>query len=601
MHITKLEVKGTGKESAIITLKKGLNVISGASDTGKSYITDCLSFILGAKEPPKAIEESQGYTHLEVTFSSKKGQFILTRELKQEADITLTESYNNNVNTALKPTHKGKNNLSSFFLSQFNLNDIVLAKGLGNFTSVSLTLRVLEKIFLVDEQRIISKNSPLGTGQNTETTQETSLLKTLLTGNDDAGIKESKQNKHSKENLTKKITNLEDFIKQFFPIEDDTDAQFEVLNQSLDELEATYEKAENELNELIHENGSLLKERQILISDVNELVQKKNEDNLLVSRFRKLLTKYQSDRERLVASSEATKYMGKLNIVNCPTCGSEISEKNEVNHEAIIESNQIEIYKIDMHIQDLNSTISSIENSFNSVNSLIDEKNSLIEELDYKLKQELGSKIQENRKILSSLDTARKEFRQKRNEIFKRKEMLTELGRLQTQKDDIDDKYEIEDFSSELKLLSNEISSILERWGLPNYEKSYFDIETKDLIIGTKKRSAFGKGYRAIYFASIILGLMEYLFPKNRHPGFIVLDSPLTTYSPKDSSSEESEDESLAKDIIYSFYHDLCDSYKDKQVIILENQEPDSRIHKLMKYIHFSGNKDVGRAGFFPI
>lgn len=556
---------------------------------------------MGAKQPPKTIEESQGYTHLEVTFSSEKGGFILTRQLKKDADITLTESYNNNVNTVLKPTHTGKNNLSSFFLSQFNLNDMVLAKGLGNFTSATLTLRVLEKIFLVDEQRIISSDSPLGTGQNTERTQETSLLKTLLTGNDDAGIKESKQNKHSKENLTKKITNLEDFIKQFFPIEDDTDAQFEVLNQSLDELEATYEKAENELNELIHENAGLLKERQLLINDFKELVQKKNEDNLLISRFRKLLTKYQSDRERLVANSEATKYMGKLNIVNCPTCGSEISEETEVNHEAIIESNHIEICKIEIHIQDLNSTISNIESSLNSVNSFIEEKNSLIKEIDCKLEQELGSKIQENRKILSSLDTARKEFRQKRNEIFKRKEMLTELGRLQTEKEDINDKYEIADFSTELKLLTNKISGILKRWGFPNYEKSYFDLETKDLIIGTKKRSAFGKGYRAIYFASIILGLMEYLLPKNRHPGFIVLDSPLTTYSPKDSSSEESEDDSLAKDIIYSFYRDLCDSYKNKQIIILENQDPDPRIHDLMNYYHFSGNEDVGRAGFFPL
>ena len=60
MIITKIEVKGEGKEPAIVKLTKGLNVISGASDTGKSYIFQCVQFILGAEKAPKSIDEAKG-------------------------------------------------------------------------------------------------------------------------------------------------------------------------------------------------------------------------------------------------------------------------------------------------------------------------------------------------------------------------------------------------------------------------------------------------------------------------------------------------------------------------------------------------------------
>ena len=52
--------------------------------------------------------------------------------------------------------------------------------------------------------------------------------------------------------------------------------------------------------------------------------------------------------------------------------------------------------------------------------------------------------------------------------------------------------------------------------------------------------------------------------------------------------------------MVYAFYRDLCDSDKDRQVIIFDNQEPDNDLKQLMKYEHFSKNHNVGRYGFFP-
>ena len=92
---------------------------------------------------------------------------------------------------------------------------------------------------------------------------------------------------------------------------------------------------------------------------------------------------------------------------------------------------------------------------------------------------------------------------------------------------------------------------------------------------------------------------MTTLSKDSRHPNFVVLDSPLTTYKKADNDVETNE-ESIASDLIYSFYRDLCDSYNDKQIIIFDNQEPDVDLQERMNYIHFSKSNDVDRYGFFP-
>ena len=90
----------------------------------------------------------------------------------------------NDVTKILKPRHQGKENLSRYFLEKIGIGNQVLVSGTQSLNHSSLTLRILEKLFLVDEARIITDDSPLGRGQNTERTLETSLLKTLLTGHD---------------------------------------------------------------------------------------------------------------------------------------------------------------------------------------------------------------------------------------------------------------------------------------------------------------------------------------------------------------------------------------------------------------------------------
>ena len=94
------------------------------------------------------------------------------------------------------------------------------------------------------------------------------------------------------------------------------------------------------------------------------------------------------------------------------------------------------------------------------------------------------------------------------------------------------------------------------------------------------------------------IGLMDYCYTmKLPHPGFVVLDSPLTTK--KDSNTSETEDE-VSDDILTAFFTHLARNYKDRQVIIIDNKEPPSYLGKEINHIRFNDPPISTRRGLFP-
>ena len=79
MLLTKLTLSGVEKEDAVLTFEKGLNVITGDSDTGKTYAFQCINYILGAEKPPKNIAEAKGYSEIALDFSIDDQPFRLER------------------------------------------------------------------------------------------------------------------------------------------------------------------------------------------------------------------------------------------------------------------------------------------------------------------------------------------------------------------------------------------------------------------------------------------------------------------------------------------------------------------------------------------
>ena len=64
IQIQSLAFHGPDKPPAVIRFQDGLNVIYGASDTGKSYIVEAIDYMSGAKGPLKDIPQAVGYDQI---------------------------------------------------------------------------------------------------------------------------------------------------------------------------------------------------------------------------------------------------------------------------------------------------------------------------------------------------------------------------------------------------------------------------------------------------------------------------------------------------------------------------------------------------------
>ena len=74
IQLRALRIIGKGKQAAEVLFLPGTNVISGASNTGKSYIFNCIDFICGAGNAPKSISQSIGYETVEMEFTDNSGE-----------------------------------------------------------------------------------------------------------------------------------------------------------------------------------------------------------------------------------------------------------------------------------------------------------------------------------------------------------------------------------------------------------------------------------------------------------------------------------------------------------------------------------------------
>lgn len=85
-YISKVTARGTGKTDSFVEFSPGLNLIQGRSITGKTCIIKCIDFCFGSKEKP--FDESLGYTVIELSICTPKGDIQITRTFgKNKVDI----------------------------------------------------------------------------------------------------------------------------------------------------------------------------------------------------------------------------------------------------------------------------------------------------------------------------------------------------------------------------------------------------------------------------------------------------------------------------------------------------------------------------------
>ena len=75
MQLRELRLTGRGVSDARMIFKPGGNVVSGDSDTGKSYMLRCIDYVFGAEAMTKVITEAEHLHSTEPHYEQAFEQF----------------------------------------------------------------------------------------------------------------------------------------------------------------------------------------------------------------------------------------------------------------------------------------------------------------------------------------------------------------------------------------------------------------------------------------------------------------------------------------------------------------------------------------------
>ena len=260
LKLTKLILAGENKKDAIINFKGGLNVIAGASDTGKSFAFECIDFALGSSSNPKTVPEMKGYrsVFLEIEDIGQEEIFTLRRNFSEDEKNEIFIYYSNYQEKdaaeveKLSVTHNAKKSLSKKLLNCCDCTYKYVMKNTKGDTQ-AFTFRSFSPLIMINELRITARHSPIyhtDSRGSTFATPARTAFKTVI-----SGIDYKKEEK--KENTEIIKAKLKGKIEQ--------------LSQIIDEI-----RIEN--NELIKDTEDINTEKSIEIIELNKFIKEKSEE-----------------------------------------------------------------------------------------------------------------------------------------------------------------------------------------------------------------------------------------------------------------------------------------------------------------------------------
>lgn len=603
-QLDRLTLSGRGVPNAEVHFRSGLNVISGPSDTGKTFIIQCIDYMFGASKAPKPIPEVERYdtVRLGLRANNDSSKIELERSLRGGEFKLRVEGQADRVLSA-KHTAGDKGSLSNYLLTLSGLSGKKVRTNQQGKTR-ELSFRDLARLILVAEEDVITERSPIHSGQFTRAPVESAVFRLLLTGVDDASVIASDDPKVAKGRLAGKAEMLEMLLTS-------TQGRLSELQLPGGEQDwrdhfasivAWAEEAEGELAAEQKSAAALEERRRVAWARVRRAESRGTVLLELQQRFVLLHEQYVSDLRRLESVAEASARLGQMNEERCPVCGAPSEHQEHEHRQAeanpvdVAQACRAEANKIATLIGDLGVTRTEnagrIQLLAVEVEDAKQELRTVSEELQERLKPRVELALQRFRESQAQLETYRRamELLGRVNEF---QELLAEIKGVSATGGSALPSAKVR--ADEADEFSAEAEALLRRWHFPNLGRVTFSDVDQDLVISGRQRSSHGKGVRAIAHAAFNLALLSYCAKQSRpHPGLVLIDSPLVVYREPDAGED-----SFSREVKESFYKSVTEDYKATQVIIFENEDPPADIAASANLIRFTG-AEHGRPGFVP-
>ena len=604
LQLEKIEYGGPNKK-AEVGFHPGVNVICGASETGKSFLAQSIDFMLGGSSL-KEIPERVAYSSITLTMSaSDNSKWKLTRaiaggdfelsyiEPQSEGSEKLRQSH----------SHDRVDNLSGFLLAKIGLLGKRILKSAKKGTTVSLSFRNLARLIIVQEWEIQQAGSPFWGGQFTLKTAELATLKLLLTGIDDASIISKDDNED--DDSSKQIALLDELIADLNDEIADKGAGRQDLSDQIQKLENSITQRNDELTTAQNTLTETMSRRREAYFARTAIENRSMEISELLTRFDLLREHYKVDHKRLLAISESGSLFTHVEKVICPLCGAfpehqHVESDCDGNIEFVVAAANSEIAKVLKLSAELVETVLDLKRELETLSKSHQSVNQQYELIQSQISNTISPQILGTRAEYNELIDVRTKARwtlnlfEKLDGLQNRKKLILEQDAEGASESDKKVASGIPEASS--NELSKKVEAVLKAWNFPGDCRVHFNSETSDFVIDGKPRGSRGKGLRAITHAAVTIALLEYCQEHSLpHPGFVVLDSPLLAYFKPEGDEDAALQGTDLKERFYSYLNKHHRS--DSQILIIENQHPPEESLIDLNMTVFTRNPSEGRFG----
>lgn len=595
VKLVSLVATGPDKPEAKVDFRDPAMLVRGASDTGKSYIRDCLWYLLGGDKLPKKIPEASGYDLLSLELAVGDNKYEV-RRAHAGGDLSLGKICVGEDGNPVREIIE--EDIGDFLVRHAGASGKQLLRSRSKRGVV--TGGDLRHWFLLSQPAMISEDATAGSVSNA--TQRIAAFHMFLTGTDDSAIELVKTSKEL-DRIAGQILGAEEALRRVraeLPDQqtrDDVATALERVDVALGAMTSHYEARASSLKTV--RDDILKKSAELQGADLEW-----NHCLSMIERFDLLDAKYKSDSERLGATWEGVAMFQALEKIPCPLCGT--PAEAQVDPRQLLQGAQdsyrkalkAELDKIILLRQGLAVALGREHDRAAQLRLAVGD---IRAELNHLEATEVA-RVNETRYEFSgdpkSLAVRRSALSEQLAKFDEEAQLMAELTRLTNAK-----KQKKTPLSRNVGDAATQVAAHAKRylhaWGFTGIQSVLLDADACDLILDNRARLDFGAGKRAIFLAALIIAVMEHAILNGYpHLGFVVIDSPLKSYAdPKNKEQRDVE----ASTVTDRFYAWLAKWEGPGQLIILENQEIKIESCTLLEPLEFvgDGNED-GRRGFYP-
>ena len=596
--VEKLIASGPNKIDSVISFCKGLNIIHGKSDSGKTIAANSIAYAMGGSTVPFSSDVSGGYDAVSIVLRASSNRTIrITRKIGKdkavvESDVPGIKSGEYNVSAS-----QNSPSINDIFLKLIGLNYTPMIGKNANSEKVKLTWKNLMRALYLDKETMGKSSFVIEPQNSYERTPLLSVLLFLIYGQDFSEDDPQTKATIRKAQCEAKLSYVSEKKDEYARKKQKADETVKSLSGNISKKDIDgYSDGLAMLEERIKQ---AIQESSMYYSELQDKEEQLRENQILLDRYEILKSQYVADVKRLNSIVEGNVALSSVDdSEKCPFCDSPIPiHKQSLNKEIAtnelktimnllggLETAEVDtrekIAKLQQKIDDLKlnkkicddgveKELKPLASSIKAIISSYEE--SIVAEQNLKLYNEMIAELEADMALLEEEEkTGNLDYKRNR---YKPKEFFNE------------------DLINSLTTYAKEI---LERCRYSNFNEAAFDLNSFDIQInGVDKSLVHGQGYCSLFNSVLFLVFRECFYRKAKYnPGFLMIDTPLLGLVEKIGEPDPQNQ----KKYLYQY---LASHTEGGQIIILDNtNELPGFLYKRenISVIEFS---EASRKGFF--